>query len=56
MTIIMGNDSEGFNYAEKVKANTLGLPLIKDLAEGICENTSYPTPTSNYYTFEILAD
>ncbi len=52
----MGNDSEGFDYAEKVKANTLGLPLIKDLAEGICENTSYPTPTSNYYTFEILAD
>ncbi len=52
----MGNDGEGFDYNEKVKADTLGLPLIKDLAEGICESTSYPTPTSNYYTFEILAD
>ena len=52
----MGTEGEGFDYAEKVKANTLGLPLIKDLAEGICEKASYPTPTSNYYTFEILAD
>lgn len=49
----MGNSGEGFDFKEKVKADTLGLPLIKDLAEGICENVNYPTPTSNYYEFEI---
>lgn len=49
----MGTNGEGFDYAEKVKANTLGLPLIKDLAEGICESVKYPTLVSNYYEFEI---
>ena len=48
-----GNDNEGFDFNEKAKADTLGLPLIKDLAEGICEKVSYPTLTRNYYEFEI---
>ncbi len=52
----MGNDNEGFDFAEKVKADTLGLPLIKDLAEGICEKVNYPTPEKNYYEFEISSN
>jgi two-component sensor histidine kinase len=53
LVLRMGNDNEGFDFNEKVKANTLGLPLIKDLAEGICETVSYPTLKRNYYEFEI---
>lgn len=49
----MGNDGAGFDFNEKVKADTLGLPLIKDLAEGICEKVSYPSLKKNYYEFEI---
>jgi hypothetical protein len=52
----MGNDHEGFDFNEKVKADTLGLPLIKDLAEGICKKVSYPTLKKNYYEFEITAN
>lgn len=52
----MGNDKEGFDFKEKIKAQTLGLPLIKDLSEGICKKVSYPTPQKNYYEFEIVAD
>jgi two-component sensor histidine kinase len=51
----MGNDNEGFDFNEKVKADTLGLPLIKDLAEGICEKVSYPNLKNNYYEFEIAS-
>ena len=49
----MGNDKEGFDFKEKVKSETLGLPLIKDLAEGICKKVSYPTPQVNYYEFVL---
>ncbi len=52
----LGNDKEGFDFNEKVKAETLGLPLIKDLAEGICEKANYPTLKSNYYEFEITTN
>ena len=51
----LGNDNEGFDFNEKAKANTLGLPLIKDLAEGFSEKVIYPTLRSNYYVFEITA-
>ena len=50
-----GNDNEGFDFNEKAKAETLGLPLIKDLAEGICKKVRYPTLKSNYYEFEIAS-
>ncbi len=49
----MGNNEAGFDFNEKAKEDTLGLPLIKDLAEGICEKVKYPTLQSNYYEFEI---
>lgn len=52
----MGNEGKGFDFNEKIKADTMGLPLIKDLAEGICEKVSYPTPQKNYYEFEIVSD
>jgi two-component sensor histidine kinase len=56
LVLRMGNDNEGFDFNEKVKADTLGLPLIKDLAEGICEKASYPTLKKNYYEFEISSN
>lgn len=55
LVLRMGSDNEGFDFNEKVKANTLGLPLIKDLAEDICEHVSYPTLKKNYYEFEITS-
>lgn len=55
LVLRMGNDNEGFDFNEKAKADTLGLPLIKDLAEGICEKVSYPSLKRNYYEFEIAS-
>lgn len=49
----MGSDKEGFDFNKKIKSDTLGLPLIKDLAEGICKKVNYPTLQKNYYEFEI---
>lgn len=56
IVIRMGSEGNGFDFATKAKAETLGLPLIKDLAEGICSRVSYPDLKNNYYEFEILSD
>lgn len=49
--IRIGNTGKGFDFEKNLKEDTLGIHLIKDLAEEICERVSFPTEEKNEYEF-----
>ncbi|MGZ4043790.1 MAG: hypothetical protein ACXVO9_11340, partial [Bacteroidia bacterium] len=49
----IGDNGPGFDFNEKLKNNTLGLHLIKDLADGMELVSKYPTVKDNMYEFII---
>ena len=53
ISIKIGDNGLGFDFSENVKKNTMGLPIIKDLVEGMNLVAVYPTINSNIYEFLI---
>lgn len=53
--IKVGDNGKGFNFEQKIKQNTLGLNIIKDLAEGMSLNSKFPSVEDNMYEFTIEA-
>lgn len=51
--IRIGDNGKGFNFNEKLKSNSLGLPLIKDLSHDIGVTAQFPNPANNYYEFRL---
>lgn len=49
--IHVGNTGTGFDFEQELKNETLGLHLIKDMAEEICENAIFPSIEKNGYEF-----
>jgi two-component sensor histidine kinase len=49
--IHVGNTGTGFDFEKELKNETLGLHLIKDMAEEICEKAIYPNEEKNEYEF-----
>ncbi len=49
--ISIGNTGEGFDFEKNLKEETLGLHLIKDMAEEICEKVEFPSGEKNEYGF-----
>lgn len=49
------DNGEGFDFNEKLNKNTLGLPLIKDLADDLKFISTFPSKSSTKYTFKIPA-
>lgn len=47
----IGDNGKGFNFSEKQKSSSLGLPLIKDLVEEMEIQAKFPTKESNFYEF-----
>jgi two-component sensor histidine kinase len=47
------DNGPGFDFEEKLKKNTLGLPLIKDLADDMKFISLFPTELASKYTFKI---
>ncbi len=47
------NSGKPFDFEKKSGKNTLGLSLIKDLAQGITLKAKYPTIKDSYYEFEF---
>jgi two-component sensor histidine kinase len=47
------DSGSGFDFNENLKKNTLGLPLIKDLADDMNFISVFPTKISNLYSFKI---
>jgi two-component sensor histidine kinase len=50
-TITIGNSGTGFDFEKELKNETLGLHLIKDMAEEICAKVFYPSKEKNKYEF-----
>lgn len=51
--IKIGDNGPGFDFNEKVKQTTLGLHIIKDLAEGLELLAKYPTQKADLYEFTL---
>jgi two-component sensor histidine kinase len=51
----IGDNGPGFDFVEKLKMNTLGLPIIRDLAEGMEIKMKFPGSENDGYEFEIEA-
>lgn len=49
----IGDNGTGFDFAALSSKHTLGLDLIKELAESLDLNASYPTKEHSYYTFDF---
>lgn len=47
----IGDNGEGFNFDTLVNNETLGLPLIKDLADSLDLKSTFPTLNNCYYNF-----
>lgn len=45
------DNGPGFDFTQKLDKNTLGLPLIKDLAKGLNFTSKFPTEQSSTYSF-----
>lgn len=52
----IGDNGPGFDFNEKVNQNTLGLPIIKDLADGLDLLATYPTQKADMYEFTLQID
>ncbi|PBQ30900.1 hypothetical protein CNR22_03620 [Sphingobacteriaceae bacterium] len=53
VVIKIGDNGKGFDFKEKLKKNSLGLPLIKDLAEDIDLIAKFPDFDNNFYEFVL---
>ncbi len=51
----IGDNGSGFDFSELVDKNTLGLDLIKGLADSLNLKTIYPTKNNAYYLFDFKA-
>lgn len=51
--IKVGNSGIGFDFETLLKEQTLGLSIIKDLAEEICESVSFPNEKESVYELRI---
>lgn len=51
----IGDNGPGFDFNQKLNLNTLGLPIIKDLADGMEIKVSYPAQKNDFYEFEMDA-
>lgn len=49
----IGDNGEGFNFDTHLQNETLGLPLIKDLADSLDLKSTFPTQNNCYYNFEF---
>ncbi len=47
----IGDNGVGFNFSENIKEKSVGLSLIKDLAEGMDVTATYPSKKNNFYEF-----
>ncbi len=54
--LTIGDNGRGFDFEKKLLGDTLGLPLIKDLAEDAELDTQYPSLQQPYYIFRIYKD
>lgn len=52
----VGDNGVGFNFNDTVNKQTMGLPLIKDLAVSLDLKPTYPTKNYCYYVFEFYMD
>lgn len=51
----VGDNGKGFDFNDLVAKNTLGLDLIKDLADSLNLKTTYPAKNNCYYIFDFEA-
>jgi two-component sensor histidine kinase len=51
----IGDNGKGFSFTDKSINDTLGLPLIKDLANGVVRGINFPVPGNSYYELVINA-
>ena len=51
----IGDNGNGFDFNELIDKNTLGLDLIKGLADSLSLKTIYPTKNNAYYIFDFKA-
>lgn len=51
----IGDNGDGFNFNELIAKNTLGLDLIKDLADSLSLKTIYSAKNNAYYIFDFKA-
>ncbi|MDP3557020.1 MAG: histidine kinase dimerization/phosphoacceptor domain -containing protein [Bacteroidota bacterium] len=49
----IGDNGKGFDFEKEIAKNTLGLALIKDLADSLELIAKYPTNNNCYYTFNF---
>ncbi len=49
----IGDNGSGFDFEKENAKDTLGLDLIKDLAESLELEAKYPTLNNSYYTFDF---
>lgn len=49
----IGDNGKGFDFNELIAKNTLGLDLIKGLADSLSLKTIYPTKNNAYYIFDF---
>lgn len=49
LTLKIGDNGKGFDFNKKMNGHTLGVPLIKDLADSIDAKLSQPVDGSGYY-------
>lgn len=53
VSLMIGDNGNGFDFGKLSKGNSLGLPLIKDLSESIEAKTDFPSPGNGFYKFLI---
>ena len=51
--LIIGDNGQGFDFDSQVQNPTLGLPLIKDLADSLNLESTFPTLNHCYYNFKF---
>lgn len=51
----IGDNGPGFDFLGKARQNTLGLPLIKDLAESLDGSKKFPSAGNSFYEFTLSA-
>ncbi|MEO6302641.1 MAG: ATP-binding protein, partial [Bacteroidia bacterium] len=51
--LIIGDNGSGFDFDKANKKETLGLDLIKDLADSLNLKAKFPSKDNSYYTFNF---
>ncbi len=55
-SIHIGNTGPGFDFENSSSEDTLGLSLIKDLSQEICESVSFPNEKNSFYDLKISVE